>query len=372
MRFARLLAPAVVAVLAWIASDALANLRLATDSRPLRVVLGVVAPDTMSRAAEAPWPLGGLATLAIVVALAAGYTAIGAGLRPVRGAAGFAAQWFAVVAAGALVVAVPTFVQGVAALLDPAALAQFAVDPVQAAAYWGLVWGWAPALAARLLDRGLPVEAGAAASATADAGPRRRVVLVSAVVALAALAAVAAVEPIAREAWHAELQEEVGMPDAPGGEPTVGEPVPEIAPGDWQIDPLWCTDDQLEFAASRPDAAAGSRAMTITATNVSQAPCVLDGYPDLAFSEPNTTALEVRVEHGSAMVERPDEGPVRLVLALGASAKAVLGWRAMAAADVEPAAWLHLAPYHGGLRQLLPVETDITGGEVVVTAWRAE
>ena len=148
--------------------------------------------------------------------------------------------------------------------------------------------------------------------------------------------------------------------------------MPEVAPGDWQIDPLWCTDNQLEFSASAPDSAAGSRAMSVTATNVSQAPCVLEGYPDLGFSDPVTTALDVRVEHGSAM-GADDAGPVRIELAADATAKATIAWRAMATSDSdrEPAGWLHLAPYHGGIRQMMQIETDIIGGEVIVTAWRA-
>ncbi|SIO23110.1 DUF4232 domain-containing protein [Agromyces cerinus] len=359
MRFVRLVSPALVAVLAWLASDALAWVRLTTDSRQLRVMLGFIAPDTMSRAAEAPWPLGAAAIGTIVVALAATYTAVGVLARPVRGVAGFAAAWFAAVVAGATVVSLPIVALGIAAVIDPLGLGQFAVDPIQAAAYWGLVWGWAPALTAFLLDRGdVP-----------SRRPRRTVAVVCAGIAVVALAAVVVVEPVARAAWHTDLQEQVEEPnDVP--EPTVGPPVPEVAPGDWQVDPLWCTDNQLEFAASRPDAAAGARAMTVTATNVSQATCVLEGYPDLAFSEPDTTALEVRIEHGNAMVDRPDEGPVRLEVAPGSNVTAVLGWRAMPTAEDEPAGWLHVAPYHGALRQALPVETDITGGEVVVTAWR--
>ena len=184
------------------------------------------------------------------------------------------------------------------------------------------------------------------------------------------LGATAALEPISRDAWHAALQAEI--PEEPTPPAPTGEPVPEVAPGGWQVDPLWCTDDQLEFGASTPDAGACSRAMRITATNTGQAPCVLEGYPDLAFSDPVTRALDVRVEHGSAM-GADDAGAVRLELAPGEIVEATIAWRAMSTAesDREPARWLHLAPYHGGIRQMLQVETDIVGGEVVVTAWRA-
>jgi len=197
------------------------------------------------------------------------------------------------------------------------------------------------------------------------AAARGRVVGVALALA-AALVTVVVIEPIAVASWHGALQ---SREPAPAPVPTAT-PVPELAPGEWQVDPLWCTDNQLEFAASEPDAAAGSRGMRVVATNVSGATCVLEGYPDVAFSDPVTSALDVRVEHGSAM-GGDDAGPVRLELAAGDSATSTIAWRAMAASDQEPAGWLHLAPYHGGIRQMLQVETDITGGEVVVGAWAA-
>jgi hypothetical protein len=40
----------------------------------------------------------------------------------------------------------------------------------------------------------------------------------------------------------------------------VGTPVPQLGPGNWQIDPLWCASGQLEMTAREPDAALGSRA----------------------------------------------------------------------------------------------------------------
>lgn len=301
---------------------------------------------------------------------ARGYLFFGTLFGPARGAQGFAAAWFAAIAAGTLTVAVPFGVAALAAAANPAELAQLAPDPLAAAALWGVLWGWLPALTARLLvERPLDGAEGLDAHPSGPRG-RRPVLTVGAVVAVLGLGVASVLGPIAEDAWHTALQSEIPEESAPPA-PT-GEPVPEVAPGDWQIDPLWCTDNQLEFSASSPDAAAGSRAMRITATNVDQAPCVLEGYPDLAFSDPVTTALDVRVEHGSAM-GADDSGAVRLELAPGATAEATIAWRAMSTSqsDREPAGWLHLAPYHGGIRQMLQIDTDIIGGDVIVTAWRA-
>jgi hypothetical protein len=370
MRVLRILLPAVVAVLVWIASDALAQVAFTSTSPRLRTVLRVLFPDAMSVAAEGPWPWGAAFLVAVSVALAGGYLFFGTLFGPARGRGGFVAAWFAAIVAGTITVAVPMGVAAIAAASTSAQLVQLAPEPLAAAALWGLGWGWLPALTALLLvDRREDSPERSDAEGTDLRHRRRLVLVVAAAVAVLGLGATSVLEPISRDAWHAALQAEIPEESEPPA-PT-GEPVPEVAPGDWQIDPLWCTDNQLEFSASPPDSAAGSRAMTVTAANVSQAPCVLEGYPDLAFSDPMTTALDVRVEHGSAM-GADDVGPVRLELAPGATAKATIAWRAMATAesDREPAGWLHLAPYHGGIRQMMQIETDIIGGDVIVTAWR--
>lgn len=370
MRVIRATLPAVVVVLAWFASDALAQVAFTSESPRFRAVLRILAPDTVSRAGEAPWPWGFVFLVAVSVALAGGYLFFGTLFGPARSQRGFAAAWFAAIAAATITVALPMGAAALSALSAPAQLAQLAPEPVAAAALWGVAWGWLPALTAVLLvdRRRESAERDGAERSEPGRGPRL-VLVVGVVVAVIGLGATVALEPISREAWRAALQAEIPEEAAPPA-PT-GEPVPEIAPGDWQIDPSWCTDNQLEFSAGIPDAAAGSRAMRITATNVSQAPCVLVGYPDVAFSDPVTSALDVRVEHGSAMGAN-DAGAVRLELGPGATAEATIAWRAMSTAesDREPAGWLHLAPYNGGIRQMMQIDTDIIGGEVVVTAWR--
>ena len=368
----RFLLPGIVAGLAWVVSDWLARLAFASPGLLTRTFLRALAPDTMSVGAEAQWPAGALVAIAWAIGVGAAYLLVTTLLRPLTGRAGFAAAWFAAVMSAALVAGVAAVAAAVAAVADPFARAQVSSEFLAVAAHWGLVWGWLPAIATVLAGRAdvpatatSPKEPSPSSSPAPRASARGRVVGV--VIALAAaLVTVVAIEPIAVAAWHGALQ---AQEPAPAPAPT-GTPVPEVAPGEWQVDPLWCTDNQLEFAASEPDAAAGSRGMRVVATNVSGATCVLDGYPDVAFSDPVTSALDVRIEHGSAM-GGDDAGPVRLELAAGDSATATIAWRAMAASDQEPAGWLHLAPYHGGIRQMLQVETDIIGGEVVVGAWAA-
>lgn len=368
----RFLLPGIVAGLAWIVSDWLARLAFASPGLLTRTFLSALAPDTMSVGAEAQWPAGALVALAWAIGVGAAYLLVTTLLRPLTGRAGFAAAWFAAIMAAALVSGVVAVAAAVAAVADPFARAQVSSEFLAVAAHWGLAWGWLPAIATILAAR---ADVPATSISTPEASPspppapraaaRGRVVGVGIALA-AALVTVVVIEPIAVASWHGALQ---SREPAPAPVPTAT-PVPEVAPGEWQVDPLWCTDNQLEFAASEPDAAAGSRGMRVVATNVSGATCVLEGYPDVAFSDPVTSALDVRVEHGSAM-GGDDAGPVRIELASGDSATATIAWRAMAASDQEPAGWLHLAPYHGGIRQMLQVETDITGGEVVVGAWAA-
>ncbi|SDS64666.1 DUF4232 domain-containing protein [Microterricola viridarii] len=348
---------ALLVALLWVASDAVAQLGLATSDLVLRTLVRAVAPDTMTVAVAAPWPQGALAGAVWAAAVACAYLLVQGLLHPDRSRSGFAAGWFAVIAAGALVQGV--LAVGLAAMgwLDPSARAAFSVEPVQAAAYWGLVWGWLPALLHARLQARRPRAARRPATA-AVAAPAVAVAL--------ALVALLALVPAGEDAWHRALAAEEPAPEPV---PT-GTPVPEIAPGEWQLDPEWCTENQLSLAASEPDAAAGSRGMSVVATNVSQAPCVLDGYPDVAFSDQETGLVDVRIQHGSSM-GGTDVGPVRLLLGPEEQAVASIAWRAMPTDGLATADWLHLAPYHGGLREMLAFCSDVTGGEVVVGAWRS-
>lgn len=123
MRVLRVILPAVVAVLAWLASDALAQIALSSGEPRLRTVLRGLAPDTMSIAAQGPPPWGAAFLVAACVGLAGGYLFFGTLFGPARGMQGFAAAWFAAIAAGTLTVAVPFGVAAFAANPFPSELA---------------------------------------------------------------------------------------------------------------------------------------------------------------------------------------------------------------------------------------------------------
>ncbi|GAA1820806.1 DUF4232 domain-containing protein [Agromyces neolithicus] len=371
----RFLLPGLVAVGAWFASDALSQFALSTTSPTISKALRLVAPATIQAPLSAPEPWGAWVAVASVLAVGAGYLFFSAVFRAGGGSAGFAAGWLAAVLAGVVAVGVPTGVQMAAAVLDRQLQAFPTPEVVDAAAFWGVVWGWLPALTATLLARAGASAVAAAPSADrpAPAGPgRRRVILVasSAVAAVLGLGALAIVTPLALDAQRAVDQAVIAESEPAAPEP-VGVPIPEVAPGEWQIDPTWCTENQLAFTASTPDGAAGHRGMRITATNTSNAPCVVEGYPDLAFSDPVTNGFETSILHGDGMLTEPDAGPVRLDVAPGASVEADLSWNTLAHSDRDPAGFMHIAAYPGAVRQFVQVDTDITGGELEVTAWRA-
>lgn len=212
-------------MLVWIASDAFAQVAFMSTSPRLRTVVRVLFPDTMSVAAEGPWPWGAAFLVAVSLALAGVYLFFGTLLGPARGMRGFAAAWFAAIAAGTVTVAVPTGIAAIAAASTPAQLVQLAPEPLAAAALWGLVWGWLPALTALLLVDRREESAERSDTERTDLRRKHRLVLVVAVaVAVLGLGVTSILEPISRDAWHAALQAEIPEESAPPA-PT-GEPVP--------------------------------------------------------------------------------------------------------------------------------------------------
>ena len=81
--------------------------------------------------------------------------------------------------------------------------------------------------------------------------------------------------------------------------------------------------------------------------------------------------MSVLVFRGGTFIA-DDPGLEPVMLQPGASARAVLGWNAMAAAGDTQAGTVLVAPYAGSDREKLPVVLDIVnGGAVAVTAWQA-
>ncbi|GAA4160064.1 hypothetical protein GCM10022286_15550 [Gryllotalpicola daejeonensis] len=268
-----------------------------------------------------------------------------------RGIAVFAA-WFGVVAAS-VIVGVALGTGATIADWPPGRLFN-ALDafpgPVQAAAVWGAVWGWIPALLLRLGRRG---------------GSRVPRLLPAAVVA------------VVFTAFAVFGQASAQLP-APSGEPTSAPistppatPIPTAAAGAPEANPNWCSPTQIELSLGSEDGAAGHRALTLTATNRTGVDCVLDGYPDLAFGDANSSLLAVHAVQGGSFAAN-DPGPTVVRLAAGQSARSVLGWDAQPNDLAHQVHWIAAAPYPGATRTLLPAQVDIVAGaDVGYTAWQA-
>ncbi|GGE95024.1 DUF4232 domain-containing protein [Mycetocola zhadangensis] len=381
MRLIRAGLPAAVAALLWLVSGGLELLGRQTLSGPKGHVLSLVAPETIpvqELTAPAPWSF--LLIVLSMLAIFAAYAGLAAIVRrePLDNAAGvvapysgsvagpsqqrlgntataFAAYWLCAVASGFLVPAIPVVIELLNAVVEQQTPIGLVAERVAGAAQWGLLYGWIPAAVAVAIET--------MGNSDHRVFARRMIAIPAAALFLIAAIGLTLAAPQA----HAAVQAQIPTGPAPEPIPT-GTPVPGVAPGEWQADPLWCTAGQLEMTAGTPDAATGHRALVMRATNVSDAACILEGYPDVAFADVYSNALDVSVDHGGTMLGS-DPGVTRIEVEPGAAVVSTLGWSAMPTAGLETAGWLHLAAYAGAQRQMVTVETDITGGSVSVTAW---
>jgi len=307
----------------------------------------------------------------------------------------FVVAWFAVVVAAAvagLTVDLATIVGNL-----PAPRLRMVADGLgtQAAtgAWWGLVQGWLPALLVRRAvapagsgaaasDAGSRSSRAAGAAGAAGAGrPRRRTarlgtVLVAVVAAAAVVGSGTAGLRAARVASVQDAARAEGADPADGALPdpyAEGTPVPTAAPGsDTERDPSWCTEDQAMLLLGDPGAGLGHRSQTLRLTNSTDAPCVVEGYPDVAFADQNGHELDVTVEHGGSYLAA-DPGPTRFELPAGASAVTTLGWGAGGTSDALVTRTLWAASFPGDRRGSWPVDLDVVAGTTVsVTAWSLE
>jgi hypothetical protein len=359
MRLIRATFPAAIAALLWLASGGLELLGRQTLPGPVRHVLSLVAPETIPvQELTAPAPWGFLMTALSVFAILAVYAALAALVRrqhPGNTATAFAAYWLCAVASGFLVPAIPVLIELANAVIQQQTPFGLVAERVAGAAQWGLIFGWMPALVAVALD--------SAGRRERRVFARRMIAIPAIVLFLLAATGLTVAAPLA----YAAVQAEIPTEPVPEPAPT-GTAVPPVAPGDWQADPLWCTSGQLEMSAGEPDAALGSRALVMRATNVSDAACIVESYPDVAFADEFSSALDVAVDHGGTMLS-DDPGVTRIEVQPGASVVSTLAWSAMPTAGLDAAGWLHVASHHGAERQMIVVDTDITGGTVSVTAW---
>lgn len=118
-----------------------------------------------------------------------------------------------------------------------------------------------------------------------------------------------------------------------------------------------------------PDGATGHRGLRLELMNFSDEPCVIQGYPDVAFGDQNDHLLDVDVAPGSSFVA-VDAGPVRIEIPAGSSAVAWVGWDANSPHGALVATTIWNAVLPGEPRGSRPIETDIiAGSSVTVTAW---
>ena len=237
------------------------------------------------------------------------------------------------------------------------------------AGYWGIVWGWVPALVWVRVSRRKPPGEGAVPAGRA--GPRRRVpagALVAATAVVAVLLVAAA--PLSGSATRAASLAQARPAPAPSPTPS---PVvygsPTVGPSLQAADPAWCRSEQVRITLGEPDAATGHRGMPLRLLNTGATPCVLNAYPDIAFNDTAGWAMDILAVHGGSFMTT-DRGAGPVTVAPGATAEAFLGWNAMAGAGDTRVGTILVAPFSGVPRTSLPADLDmVSGGYVAVTAW---
>lgn len=333
----------------------------------LAVLVPAVLPSRLTWGESGPWLILTVVVAGIAVAL---FHAL---LTAVASRAGtvLVAAWFATVAAGAIV--------GLALDLAGAWGALVAYGPrglligefgtgAASGALWGLAVGWMPGLVARRR------------SAAAEESPRRHDRLLPAAIAATVVAVVAVVasgvaadgaRTAALEAETAAQQEAeaaVTFGALPDPDAT-GTPVPDRADVSVEVEPAWCTPEKATLLKGEPDAATGHRALPIRLMNFSDAPCVIEGYPDVAFGDQNQHELAVAVEQGGSFMSQ-DPGPLHIEVPAGGSAVSVIGWDAASTQGALVTKTVYAAPTAGMTRGSWPIDLDIVeGSTVAVTAW---
>lgn len=375
---------AATAAALWLVSGGLAV--AVSWSGVLPASVGAVLPATIPFSPGVrPWVWGVGTTLlaAAVVFLVARLLVPLAGRVDDR-TARFALAWFALVLAGGSAGLALDLATIVGAL--PAPRLRMLLDGLgtgaTVGAWWGVVQGWLPALLVRRHATGTATSPSGpddrTTPATGSAARRRQAVLVT--TAVVAAAAVVATGALGQRAARVASAQEAAV--AEGADPGLGAlpdpyadgtPVPTLDPDrDPDRDPSWCTRDQAMLLLGETGAATGHRSQTLRLTNFTDASCVVEGYPDVAFADQNGNELAVTVEQGASFLAE-DPGYDQFELPAGASAVTTLGWDAGATSDALVARTLFAAPFATDERGSWPVELDVVAGSVVhVTAWALE
>lgn len=357
--------------LVWLATALLAAaVSLTPLSRVQQAVLPVAAtPYVWSW--PAPWPA--LLPLAGAVAVALVHATL---LHLAPRSAPVPTTWLATVAAGATA----GMTVDIALVFGPLLTSGWALWSVDlgsraaSGAYWGLLYGWIPALiAGRLARRAQTVDADAQPDA-----PRtgRRGLAITATVAVVALVALAAVRVGGDDASQAQLRAEAEQQEPPPADGSLrpdpdaaGEPVPEVAAGPGITDIDGCTPARATILLGSVDGATGHRGLSLELMNFSDRPCVIEGYPDIAFGDQNGHLLAVAVAQGGSFMGS-DAGPTRVEIPAGGSAVATIGWDAASTQGALVTRTLWAAVLAGETRGSWPIDLDVVeGSDVAVTAW---
>ncbi|NLP83139.1 DUF4232 domain-containing protein [Microbacterium sp. CFH 90308] len=319
----------------------------------------------------AAWPavLAVLSGAAIVVCHALFASLAGRGAA----APGVISPWFAAVAAGAIVgLALDIAVAWSSlSMFGPRGLLGGDFGAAAASgALWGVAAGWMP---------GLIVARGTARGAAAAGPPERRPWVWAAAAASVVVVLIAGIagddarrldiEAQVEAARQAQAETSFGAPPDPNAE---GVPVPAEAEASVPDDPQWCTAERATLLLGGSDAATGHRGQAVQLMNFSEEPCVIEGYPDVAFGDQNNHLLDVTIEHGGSFMTQ-DFGAQRIEVPAGGYAVAYLGWDAASTHGALITASLHAAAVPGMTRGSWPVELDIVeGSTVAVTAWQPD
>lgn len=360
----------VGAGIGWLFSGALNGWLLTQQVRLPAQFTRMLFPETIAMRtwqSAQPWPI--LLAVFSVLALMA-FTLLllrGAGIRAGKRAGdqpiGFLAAWMSIVLAGFAAAAFASLGYVIASW-PPARLA-WLLDGVQpallAAGYWGIIWGWMPALAGTLVMKSAkPLPAPKAARRRPDA----MVLLIAGLLAVILVATIPA-------AYN--YTNETQAPQAAPPQPATPSPTPygwsDRSDSFQAAGENWCSGEGVSISWHEPEGATGHRGMGFDLTNTGTGPCVLESYPDIAFNNAEGWAMDVLVVHGGSFMT-DDPGVSAITLLPGQSARAFLGWNAMAAAGDMRTGTMLVAPYAGTLRHSSPVDLDIIdGGAVSLTAW---
>lgn len=323
------------------------------------------------------WPIGwalvGSVLTAILVALT--YALIGR-LLAKSAHPSFAAGWLAAVLAGVvvgLVLDLPSTIKSIEMFGLRGALDE--PYNMQKAVVWSTLAGWIPPL---VVSRGRTTSAERLAEQ--QAAPRL-VLPVPALVAATALLAIAVVAvgiggSAAANAQAAKAANELAIAEGsafgllPDPEAS-GDPVEARAA---KSDPALagaCTAENSVMLLAAEDAAVGRRTETIELMNISESPCVVEGYPDIAFGDQNNHLLPITLERSPDFLSE-DGKPLRIELPPQTSVTAEIKWGANSTNGAIVAHSVHVAVRSGDERGVWQVERDIIEGSTVsVTPWHA-